>query len=917
MQTIKIAGPFDDYTEDRCTGEMTGMRFSEDANTISFGSDSKFYDYQPRDNYIFDKFVPNTNLFIRWLLTNHYSKQSNPLVISRNAPQHFIRRIEGARQPYYEYDKKADFRFVDKDNLAWPVTFGGDISNNGEWMVIQVRDVGIVRLNLKTFEARQVAPDIGDVPYNLAYRLIDFAISNDGRYIALKSTLGTNSEPGVNIYDVSGTCSRSLAGKSINDLDLKADTPVCPHYEISEDIYKVAQPTGAKSQDATSLNGMKFNDDATELTFESYLNYATYRWQHITLGMPGYTRPSSLDYLAQGDSLSSGEGDTTINPATNAKYYRNYTNNEENLSSGIPREKCHLSTRSYPYLLARSMNLALDNPKQWNSVACSGATTTDMLHILPNLTYGGQAKGGNFVNTTKPRLEGFANMSSLQTSALNSMIPGRIQQIDFVKRYRPKTITLTAGANDIDFGGKMRNCTMQNSTCDWSTTQKSILGSQIQSMYPRLVRLYTGLAKAGDQRAKVYVLGYPEFISDTIPAKCKQGIGQLNDIERTMIAQSTRYLNTVIKAAASAAGVKYVDISAALAGNKLCEGDSLYMNGFIDFAGVRTIGNALAYEVQEAFHPNDYGHIKITQKIKSELGGQSLLTYMGYPTAPDADTAIPAIPAEFGVPSAATSKTEVMVDPVVKKTNAATILQPIYTFRPGSQVTRTLRSDPTDLGTVTATDTGALKATVIIPSTVPAGYHTLILRGETYSGEPLELTQSILVTGTNPSDLDENNTPDTTQKCGLFMPVSGKDADYDGIDDACDPQITEPILYIARNGNKTKGEDPTKLYLYRNTLASTLTGVTTDYVKTPATHETLLATSLTPDTQAVYNKLMLIPDPKNTTKKIPIIIAKTPTNICIALQPTDLSPTLNPTSSTYKPRGFTRLTTLPQGGKCE
>ena len=79
-------------------------------------------------------------------------------------------------------------------------------------------------------------------------------------------------------------------------------------------------------------------------------------------------------------------------------------------------------------------------------------------------------------------------------------------------------------------------------------------------------------------------------------------------------------------------------------------------------------------------------------------------------------------------------------------------------------------------------------------------------------------------------DIDENGTPDKSQPCGAFLKASGKDEDLDGIDDACDSEVTDPILYTARNDKSSLGEDEDRIYLFRNTRASNLTGVTNDYV---------------------------------------------------------------------------------------
>ena len=79
-------------------------------------------------------------------------------------------------------------------------------------------------------------------------------------------------------------------------------------------------------------------------------------------------------------------------------------------------------------------------------------------------------------------------------------------------------------------------------------------------------------------------------------------------------------------------------------------------------------------------------------------------------------------------------------------------------------------------------------------------------------------------------DIDENGTPDKSQPCGVFLKASGKDEDLDGIDDAYDSEITDPILYAARNGKSSLGEDEDQIYLFRNTRAANLTGITNDYV---------------------------------------------------------------------------------------
>ena len=88
-----------------------------------------------------------------------------------------------------------------------------------------------------------------------------------------------------------------------------------------------------------------------------FKNTFTVRYPIGYKGLQAPGNPTKLDCLALGDSFSSGEGDTDKNPATGQKYYRQWTDVNEDKAKGAPREKCHVSTRSYPYKLANWMGL--------------------------------------------------------------------------------------------------------------------------------------------------------------------------------------------------------------------------------------------------------------------------------------------------------------------------------------------------------------------------------------------------------------------------------------------------------------------------------------------------------------------------------------------------------------------------------
>lgn len=620
-------------------------------------------------------------------------------------------------------------------------------------------------------------------------------------------------------------------------------------------------------------------------------------------GMKVPGNPAKLDYLALGDSYSSGEGDTEKNNATGQKYYRQLTDVNEDKKQGIPGEKCHISTRSYPYKLAQYMELKQTGTKQWDTVACGGATIYDL---------NGSNSGG--YDGQNDRLRDYADKNTLQKMALNEMIPGRVKQIEFVKKYQPKVITLTAGGNDVDFGGKIRSCVDPRErwdTCDWAKKDMDTLGSQIKGQFDRLVELYKEL-KAASPGAKIYAIGYPQFITDSEPAACGLNAGAIDLDERRMIVRATQYMNEVIEAAARKAGVKYVDISQALNGGKMCEKYQIYMTGIVGFGE------------QESYHPNKFGHTMIFVEIAKQLNHESLLTYSKYPSAGDESVNAPSsIYFDKGAPSSV--NTTMLANSKPSKGSKQKVALAKNSLQPGSSARVEIRSKPVDLGSYTVLNDGSMKETITIPDNIPAGYHTLFIYGKSASGEDIKITQTLIVTGKDKEDLGDDGVKDANQPCGAFLKTSGKDEDLDGIDDICDPEITDPILYVARNGKSEFNEDEGKIYVFRNTRAARLTGVNNDYIDKSSNKdntETLIASSLTEDTKNLFfSKLIIMKEDdkeNNISKDTPIILSKDMNDKCYALKPEDyLSPALSPYDKNYKSRKLIKLNKLPKGVGCE
>lgn len=696
---------------------------------------------------------------------------------------------------------------LSSDNLRTTYSIG--VSKNGAWIAVEDQNSGMILINTRTYELiwfSDYKRGFGYVPP------INLVVSNDGRFVAM---LGYNIES--RIYTLNSEC--VIKSYEYDDEFLQAAwaAPSCP-----DDGGRMQEAFASRfsSMHARELMDFpdRFSDDGKVLYFLRVVDPTepTHREYEVELRSSSYDPAEyTKQYLALGDSISSGEGDIGKDKE-DKKYYRQYTDVNEKKDASQPREKCHLSTRSYPYLLASWMQLSRD-AKQWDSVACSGAKSSDVVS-LDGVEYEGQAKGAVYFweNGDEPRLRGFDNKYTLQATALNEVIPGRVQQVEFVRKYKPKVITLTAGANNIRFSDKLSAC-LRPGTCSWATSSKSSLASQIQNEYDSLRDLYEDLFEASNKQSKIYVIGYPYIISRAEPAKCELNVGSLDKDERIMIYEATSYLNMVIERAANAAGVRYVDISDALDGGKLCEEGQEYMTG---------IAQRGSNEIQESFHPNDFGHIKITQKIKEVVGNSDLKEYDICPDTTDAVDKIcpkasdivksPDIPEYFGVPNKPSRNVD-MTQPILKKGQPFRLQVPTTTVAPFSTSPVLARSDPTLLGHVVANAEGGLDAMLNLSISIPAGFHTIILDGESYSGEPIELMQTVLILGQNPDDIDENGIEDSFQACGPFLISSEQDVDRDGIDDACDPVIGRPHVYspemplphgeVSRNLNVAEHED--------------------------------------------------------------------------------------------------------------
>lgn len=730
--------------------------------------------------------IPGTDT----LLSFHYrsdSDQNFTLAIQKNVSRSLIKKQNNIGVLEYYALGDSNFKFIhDSLHYTWPVT-AVNFSDNGKWLVAYVTNVGMLRFNLETGEIVRFSHI--DMPYHapLSGLLLSLAVSNDGKYAALGG-YGTNVP--FSVYTIDEECIEVFDNNWPNSGIPKMRNP-CSSIELR-------QHTQVKVADYHYEKNISFSSDGGMINFFAYNDESRAgKWAEVLSS--GYERPR-LKYLAMGDSYSSGEGDTQV--VQGRKFYLPGTDLEGD--DETPREKCHVSSRSYPFLLKETMNLSIGDMK---SVACSGARVdTDYTPSEENEDYHGQGE----------RLAGFKGEIELKARALSMFTPGRVKQLEFIDKYKPQAITITGGGNDVGFGDVIKSCILSTYySCSYNSTQpgRAAIGQGIASQYYELMALFSRIRELSPD-TRIYIVGYPQFI-DGASFFCAPNV-PISQNERIMINESVTYLNRVIEAAAINSGVRYIDIEHSLTGHKLCEKGEAYVTGLalarkIGF-GSTMIGSS---EEQESFHPNKNGHALIAKAINDALRSQSLIDYDEYPTVPDVLQLTKSVsPPVYFAESMANAtkhykKGNITPREYVQKSSATDMFNVRFGgFEPHSQVRVENHSDPVHLGTFTTDANGFLSVSIPVPDNIPAGFHTLHLIGRSYSGEEVDIWQGIEVRGVS-GDIDEDGIPDDVDEC-RYVTELGIDNDYDEIDDACDAMIggdgrnqQQPeVVLVTGNGNK-------------------------------------------------------------------------------------------------------------------
>lgn len=786
---IKVVGfYYEEIVE--CTYDTPNFQLSfrnSAYNFISFNGDNNYYKSWSSFSYIaFDSsaIVPGTDVS---LLVNNYDQFNKKIAIYTNTSERFTKDIISSQ---YSWDSTNPwYELVDSQGDYIPVIKSG-YSENGKWIAAEVKGGGIVLIDVYNKTSRLVSKYKGN--YNSGQNPdMELRVSDNGDYIAFAG-LNTN----LGIISTPKSCGDPLTKESLTNEHLFNSCSEIHYDSLIEEKLEIK----------TRLNFTKpkFNEESNKLDFYVYLDSSQTSepgYRKITITSSDYVAIPRSQYLALGDSYSSGEGDTDLDN-DRKKFYR--FNTDVDGDSQKPREKCHISTRSYPYELSIGMKLGLPltTPQSpWQSVACSAATAWDI-----------KSQGSQEYLGQSNRLKNY-DSSNLKAQGLNEFIPGRQKQIEFVKKYRPQAITLTAGGNDIGFGEKMRDCALSLDSCSFATELgRERLARQISDQYDNLKSLYKELYEASEKTTKIYVIAYPQFINGDKNASCSDGnLFNLNGDEREMISQSIAYMNNTIEHAARASGVKFLDIEDSLKGHRLCDEGKKYVTGMTNVLGFN--GN----EIAESFHPNAKGHHEMAMSIWDKVNKQDLMAYSwcenNANNCPDAFAKKETIetPSYFSKKESQRNvKYKEYTPSVVTKGGSIVISVPPYTFSQDSVIRAIdVSSNQVLFEGVINNAKSEYKITKLIPVDIPAGLRTVVIEGDSYSGEPIGLEQVLTVRNSDADDIDGDGINDSNDQC-IFIPVSRNDIDKDGIDDACDAYIGDPpIVGPSPSPSQTPSPSPT------------------------------------------------------------------------------------------------------------
>lgn len=689
------------------------------------------------------------------------------------------------------------------------LTASYNVSENGRYIAFAdyLKGVFVHDTYMKTYKT---------VSTNLARGVGNIAVSNDGNTVfqydsSLIREGARSGERAFVVYDTSG-CEQTLQESDFVSTATFTDAG-CVEIDISSDVYDVL---GAPN--VTTYYGMEHpyihpRGGYVQGIF-SVKRASDTTTQKIALRFTPENAPKTQGYLAMGDSFSSGEGDLQ-----GGKWYELGTDEQGDKDTFSGRNLCHVSRRSYPYLLAKQLGFlsgSEDFPVtpvrdgDFHSVACSGAV---MHNVVGGSLYGeDQSSGGpeDFVYRDNQYIyDDINNLVEWQQGVApqKHSLNQKTFASDKKRIFNPEVVTLGIGGNDAGFGEKIEACALPR-TCPYAvegSEERTSVVVEIANLKYRLTDTYKQILRELPDGSRLYVHGYPEFIDASGTHPCGNNV-PFNQAEITFISEGIRYMNQVVESAAREAGAFYVDVSGALKGFELCSGveqENITMNGATAGNDINSFffGNICQMRSgclgNESFHPNPVGHTLYASTIRTQTN--DLTSSMPEPE----ETLFP-VPSEYfgnearGVVLAMNLEqtSDEPIDFPMPKSGLMSVVEgeesgelnvTVYGFSPSSQVIVELHSDPMILGDFTANPSGVLQTTLLLPNELESGIHTLHAYGIDQYGQSVDAYQTLYVGASN-DDFDGDEVVNSEDSCPTLTNTF-VDGDDDGVDDVCDEEI--------------------------------------------------------------------------------------------------------------------------------
>lgn len=325
--------------------------------------------------------------------------------------------------------------------------------------------------------------------------------------------------------------------------------------------------SGAWSADVAAAVTDPMSGDMNLPPGEYAVKTICWNWTNGTTGSVHYSSQvlevTPVQYVAMGDSYSSGEGNPPFEAGTDTS-----TNT------------CHRSSAAYPRLLEDELQLDLGS----NFVACSGATTAA-------ITLGYNSEGAQLDEVTSDT----------------------------------DLITMTIGGNNMDFATFANSCVQPGNSCDEnSSAYQDAMSKIVSDVIPRMEYMLGALRDRQTSigsNATVLVVGYPQLVPSTW-VSTSAGCWWLQPGELPAIREITQSLNTAIKNEVDAVGGDFHFISATAAGSpftghELCRDTSDTVPNYFNNV---VLGGPDEY----TFHPNEQGQQAYADLIKAYLAQHPL-----------------------------------------------------------------------------------------------------------------------------------------------------------------------------------------------------------------------------------------------------------------------------------------------------